>query len=573
MSHFVGVQEDITEQREYEDRLRQSATVFESTIEGVVITDVEGCIVDVNRAFSDITGYPREQAIGENPSLLRSGRHGPEFYQAMWASILSAGYWTGEIWNRCKDGRVIPEWLTISSVYDEEGLLTHYVGVFSDISQQKRTEEKLEYLAHHDPLTTLPNRLLFNARLHHALEHAERNRLTLAVIFLDLDRFKNINDSLGHPAGDLLLQQVADRLRHCVRTEDTVARIGGDEFTILLEGLGEPANAATVANKILLGFSEPFELEGRDQFVTASIGISVYPRDGRDNARLLRNADTAMYLVKEQGRNSYAFYAEQLTAQARERVMLENELHKALERNQLFLHYQPQVLLQTGEMIGAEALLRWRHPELGMIAPGRFIPIAEESGLIIDIGAWVLRKACLQAKQWLDEGLQLERIAVNIAGPQIQRGDLLGTTQQALELSGLPPQLLELEVTEGFIMREADHAIHLLGQMKALGVNLAIDDFGTGYSSLTYLKRLPIDILKIDQSFVRDIPQDANDMAIAKAVIAMGKSLGLQVIAEGVETEQQQRFLIQEGCSLGQGYLFSRPVPAKDLSVWQKKKS
>ena len=561
-----GSQTDITERKRAEERLRLAASVFENTAEGVIITDPAGTILDVNRAFSDITGYAKAEVTGRNPSVLKSGHHDGPFYATLWRSLLEAGLWRGEIWNRRKDGSIYPAWLTISQVLDAQGEVTHYVGVFSDVSRLKQSQAKLEYLAKHDALTDLPNRLLLTERLEQAIRHCQRREQGFALIFLDLDHFKHINDSFGHPAGDQLLHEVARRVVGSVRQDDTVARVGGDEFVVLLENLADPHKVANLACQLIRDLNAPLVLEQRDIRITASLGICTYPTDGADASTLMRNADAAMYRAKDRGRNTYEFYTEELTRNAFERVLLENNLRQALEQDQLSLLYQPQVALPTGRTCGVEALLRWWHPELGPISPVRFIPLAEECGLIFPIGQWVLRMACRQASEWLSQGLAFGRIAVNVAGPQIQRGGLADSLATILKETGLPADRLELEITESFIMQEAESAINELNALRALGVQLAIDDFGTGYSSLSYLKRLPIDKLKIDKSFIQDIPTDSNDAAITSAILAMAHNLDLAVIAEGVETAAQAEFLHAQGCREVQGYYFAKPLAAADFA-------
>ncbi len=564
---------DLSEIRRTQERLRLAASVFENTGEGVVITDADGNIVEVNRAFSEITGYRRDEVIGRNPRIWQSGRHDKGFFDQMWAVLRTTGEWRGELWNRRKDGTIFPELLTISSVFDDDHKLTHYVGVFTDIGQLKQTEQQLDHLAHHDSLTGLPNRLFLYGRLEQAIRHAERRGTQLAVIFQDLDNFKNINDSFGHPLGDELLTQVAAKLMGTMRREDIVARLGGDEFVTVLEDIGKAENVLVAAEKLMAAFAEPFPLGGLDIRVTTSIGISLYPSDGKDVPTLLRNADAAMYRAKAQGRNTYQFYTQELTRNAFERIVLENDLRRALDEEQLLLVYQPQVELLGGRVVGVEALLRWRHPELGLVPPVKFIPLAEECGLILQLGEYVLNTACRQGKRWLEKGVDFGCIAVNISAIQIQRGGLLDEVKKALALSAMPAARLELEVTEGFIMTQAEFAVGQLSELRQLGVTLSIDDFGTGYSSLNYLKKLPIHKLKIDQSFVRDIPNDANDMAIADAVIALGKSLGLTVIAEGVENAAQRQFLFDAGCQEGQGFLFGEPLSVPEFEQWMAERN
>ena len=490
----------------------------------------------------------------------------------MWATLRSAGRWQGEIWNRRKNGEVFPEWLSISPVTNEQGEVTNYVGVFADITTIKESERQLLHLAHHDPLTGLPNRLLFSARLEHALQQARRVPATIGLLFLDLDRFKNVNDSLGHALGDELLTQAAHRLRSCVRQQDTVARLGGDEFIVILQNLSDARDAGAVAEKILEALQQPFALTGHEVTVTASIGISLHPDDGQEGDTLLRNADAAMYRAKERGNNSYAYYTPELTAIVRERFDLENNLRRALERDEFQLFYQAQVSAADGRIVGAEALLRWQHLELGLVTPDKFIPLAEETGLIQPIGEWVLRTACAQARQWRSWGLPPVRLAINLSGQQITPEFINDKLELLLGEAQLEPSSLEFEITESFVMKHPEQAVQVLDRLRTLGISLAIDDFGSGYSSLGYLKRLPVHKLKIDQSLVRDIPSDPNDEAIARAVIALGHSLGLTVIAEGVENAMQGEFLRAEGCDEFQGFYYGRPIPADEFAELLRKK-
>lgn len=562
---IVGVGRDVTESKLAQEKMQQAAAVFESTLEGVIITDTSSRIVSTNEAFTRITGYRQEEVLGKTPAILHSGRHTPEFYKEMWDTVHKTGSWRGEVWNRRKNGELYPQWLTISTVQSASSKPQYYVGVFSDVSAIKKSEAELEHLAHHDPLTDLPNRLLFNSRLEHAIQRCVRENGQLAVLFLDLDRFKNVNDSFGHHFGDLLLIEVARQISHQLREADTVARLGGDEFVILLEDLREYEDAAQVANKITQALSHPFIINEREIFVTGSIGISVYPADGKSVTELVKNADAAMYRAKETGRNNYQFYTSELTAEAFEHVVLETQLRRALIHEELELHYQPMIDLCNRRLVGAEALVRWNHPTQGLVFPARFIPLAEEIGIIHAIGEWVLNEACSQAVKWLQDGLPFERMAVNISGQQIQRNDFTSTVESVLRKTGLNPRYLELEVTETSVMKQAEKSIRALQSLRDLGISVAIDDFGTGYSSLFNLKRLPIHKIKIDGSFIHHLPEDNNDAAIASAIIAMSKAMQLKVIAEGVETQTQMEYLLNEGCHQAQGFYFSRAVPAREF--------
>ena len=563
---FDGVVMDVTERREAEEQLRLAAAVFENTQDGVVITDTVPRILAINHAYHEITGYAEQEALGQSPNILQSGRHDRPFYQAMWASIEQTGHWQGEIWNRRKNGEVYPQWTTLSAVRNDQGELTNYVGVFTDISQLKQTEARLERLAHYDPLTELPNRLLFQSRMEHALERAQRQGNQVALLLIDLDRFKDVNDSLGHPAGDELLQKVVERMRQRLRDEDTLARLGGDEFVVLLERLARPQDAGRVAQELIDTLVQFFRLDsGAEVFISASIGISLFPEHGTTPRELTQHADAALYLAKDQGRHTYRYYTEALTRATQERLSLEARLRRALGRDELLVYYQPQVDIVSGRIVGAEALVRWLDPVEDMIMPDRFIHIAEESGLIIPLGEYVLRTACREAKAWTDAGLPALRLAVNLSPRQFIHPDLAGQILGVLQETGFDPNCLELELTESALMSDGGEAAMLLKQLRGLGVRLAIDDFGTGYSSLSYLRHFPLDTLKIDKSFVRDIPDHRDDMEIATAIIQLAHILGFTVLAEGVETEAQLNFLREHGCDLYQGFLFSKPVPASEF--------
>jgi len=539
--------------------------VVANTAEGVVITNAAREILEVNQAFCDITGYNHDEVIGKNPRLLQSGQQDDEFYSQMWQEIQQQGRWRGELINRKKDGSLYPSWQTISAVFDDQGTLRHYVSVFSDITQIKQSQEEVFHLAYHDTLTNLPNRLLLKERLNQAIKHAHRKQRTFTLMFVDLDNFKNINDTQGHNEGDLLLQNIATLLRHTLRDKDTIARIGGDEFILLFDDVAELQEAEKLASKVLSVLSAPIELSESSANISASIGICQFPQDGDSADELLKNADTAMYRAKQQGRNNFQFYSAELTRHVVERVELEKALRNALQQDEFCLHYQPQIDLNSGQVIGAEALLRWHSDQLGNVSPDRFIPVAEESGLILAVGHWVVKEACRQIRKWKDQQLTIGKVAVNISGAQISKTDLAAEVRNLMTEYQLSPTDLSLEVTETFVMQHQNTAVSQLSILHGMNLELAIDDFGTGYSSLSYLKKLPINKLKIDKSFIQDIPHDPDDMAIARTIIALADSLGLTVIAEGVETEEQAAYLKATGCHQAQGYLYGKPMSAEQL--------
>lgn len=558
---------DITARKEAEARLKLVEHVFENTTEGILVTDADEVILEVNQGFEQITGYTREDVIGKTPQFLRSGQHDDAFFQTMQESIVQNGAWEGEIWNRRKSGEVYPEWLSIRAVKNDDGAVINYTAVFSDITLRKESEQRLNFLANHDALTKLPNRALLQERIDHALHIAQRNRTQIAILFIDLDRFKVINDTLGHHAGDLLLLECASRLQACLRESDTIARQGGDEFVVLLEDFGEDVQFLTaVARKIMATLTQSFVLLGQEVFISASIGISIFPQDGHDLGTLLKNADIAMYRAKEQGKNNYQFYASDSNVHSFERLALENSLRRALERDEFVLYYQPKVDLKTDTIVGAEALVRWMHADMGMVPPAQFIPLAEETGLIVQIGEWVLREACRQNSAWRMAGLPSIAVAVNLSGGQFRNDKLPQTIASALTWSGLEPSGLELEITESMIMHNPERAAAILREFRDMGIQTSIDDFGTGYSSLGYLKRFPVNTLKVDRSFVQDVPGDLDDTAITQAIIALAHSLNLKVVAEGVETEAQLEFLRHQRCEQVQGYIYSKPLPAEKFA-------
>ncbi|WP_111642964.1 bifunctional diguanylate cyclase/phosphodiesterase [Marinimicrobium alkaliphilum] len=563
----VGTHIDITKQVEDEAKLELAAKVFERGSEGFLITNPEQEIVMVNHAFLRITGYDEDEVIGNTPRMLSSGRHDASFYEAMWDSINTTGVWQGEVWNRRKDGSIYPEWLSISRMTDGEGRVSHYIGIVSDITRLKQDQEQIHQLAYYDPLTSLPNRSLLEERANQALHLAHRSGQSLAMLFLDLDNFKTINDSLGHHVGDELLVAFAQRVQKIIREGDTFARPGGDEFIVLLPDT-DANGAAHAAQKILEMLAPPFVVGSYELSITSSVGIAIYPDDGDNLNSLYTNADIAMYRAKQEGRNTYSFFTPELQTHYVRTLELENAMRRALELNQFELHYQPQQCLHTGAIIGLEALLRWTHPTLGRVSPAEFIPIAETSGLILPIGEWVLRTAARQARKWIDQGIAPPKIAINLSAMQFRQPQLAQRILDILKSTELPPEYLELELTESITMDNPEKAITAIEKLHDAGVALSIDDFGTGYSSLSYLKRLKIYKLKIDQSFVRDMTTDMDDRVIISTIIKLSQSLGLRCIAEGVETREQLELLRDMGCQDIQGYYLSRPLDTEAITAF-----
>ena len=566
ITHFLSVQEEITARKEREGRLELFARIFDGIHEAVMVIDMKNEVVFVNPAFTSITQFNANEVIGKFPSIMSSGLMDKTFNQVIQQDLESNGHWQGEIVDRRKDDESYSAWLSISSMKNERGDISHHIAVFSDLSERKAVEERMAHMAQHDFLTDLPNRMLLHDRLEQAIIRSARERCKVAVLYLNLDRFKSINDTLGHLIGDKLLQEVARRITAVGRLSDTVSRQGSDDFIIMLPDLDAPEDVSTMATKLLQSVSCPYLIDGNEIEVTASIGISIFPENGRNGDTLIKNADAAMYYAKESGRNNYQFFTGEMNRNAVERISIEKNLRHALERKEFCLHYQPQVDLRSGKVVGVEALIRWNHPTLGLVAPGYFISIAEESGLIIPIGEWVLREACCQNVAWRKQGLPNIVMSVNLSVVQFRQKNLCEMIMSILQECELEPSSLELEITESVLMHNPDVAIVLLQQLRQHGIKLSMDDFGTGYSSLSYLKRFPFSKLKIDQSFVRDLINDSDDAEIVSTIINMARNLKLVVIAEGVETAEQLIYLQQHECDEMQGYYFSKPVDANTFA-------
>ncbi|MDX8396978.1 MAG: EAL domain-containing protein, partial [Mariprofundaceae bacterium] len=561
----------VVQRKALEEKLHLSSALFEHSLDAVMVTNADQMIEAVNPAFVETTGYSEAEALGATPSILSSGLHDKAFYQAMWQEISEHGVWVGEIRNKRKNGQLFQEWLKIIEIKNNVGEITHYVANFSNISSSSTGMQRFYYLAHYDSLTGLPNRALFHERLKSELKNAARRKSILAVLFMDLDHFKNINDTLGHGIGDELLKEVAKRLSGCTRDNDLISRQGGDEFTGILMDLNHAEDAARVAKNIIDALSQPVVIGSHQLFVTSSVGISVYPDDGTDMETLIKHADSAMYQAKESGRNNFQFYTKKLHAASKRRFELEAQLRHAIENDEFEVVYQPQVNVQTGSLRGMEALLRWNNAELGMVSPAEFIPVAEEVGLIVPIGKWVLRTACAQCKAWRDQGYPKLLVAVNLSSRQFCEPNFLNMLIEVIFETKISPRQLELELTEGIIMKSDTATVRTLNEINECGVHLSVDDFGTGYSSMSYLKRFPLDKLKIDKSFIDNLTTDSDDEAIVTAIISLSKSLKLTVVAEGVELEEQRQWLKANGCDVIQGYFYSKPLSADKFEQFMQK--
>ncbi len=570
---YLAIKLNITEYKEQQQKLQQSATVYETIGDGIMITDSEKKILSVNPAFIQMFGYEEEELIGKEPMIVSSSKQDRSFYKRMWYSLMKRDRWTGKMYNRTKGGKMLPIWLTITTVRDKIGAIESFIAIYTNLEEIIEMEEKADFLAYHDSLTHLPNRAHFEREITHIFDLAKSNHEKIAVLFIDLDRFKVINDTLGHHIGDEMLIYLAKRIKNILREDDLFARIGGDEFVIILDPLKEKVNAAMMAEKILAVIREPIQVHNYHLNTTASIGIALYPDDGSEKTEIIKHADSAMYHAKEKGKDRYEFYTKQLSIDIQMRLDLEQQLKHALTNKEIYVHYQPQYDLKSGKVSGAEALVRWYNPTLGQVPPELFISIAEETGFVLDLGYFVFEEACQEFMSWEEKGLNIDSVSVNISSVQFREDSLLDNFKKVIEKTGISPQNIEIEITEGFIMEYSTTNLTILEELRRIGCKISIDDFGTGYSSMSYMKSLPLDTIKIDKSFVEDLPHDTHDVEVSKAIIALSKSLGYQVIAEGIENELQEAFLKDNGCDIGQGYYFAKPMDSSAFVAFVKEKN
>jgi len=570
---YLAIKLDITDYKEQQQKLQQSAAVYENIGDGIMITDSEKKILSINPAFLQMFGYEEEELVGQEPMIISSVKQDRSFYKRMWYSLTRRDRWTGKIYNKTKSGKVLPIWLTITVVRDKIGAIANFIAIYTNLEEIVEMEEKADFLAYHDSLTHLPNRANFEREIVRVFDVAKDNHEMIAILFIDLDRFKVINDTLGHHVGDEMLVYLAKRIKNILRKDDLFARIGGDEFVIILESLKTRKNAAMMAEKILSVVREPIQVQNYHLNTSASIGIALYPDDGLEKSEIIKHADSAMYYAKEKGKDRYEFYTKQLSLDIQMRLALEQELKHALKNKEIYVYYQPQYDLKNGKVIGAEALVRWYNPTLGQVSPELFVSVAEETGIIIELGYFVFEEACREFMHWKEQGLNIDSISVNISSVQFRKDDLLENFKKVIEKVGISPHNIDVEITERFIMEYSTTNLTILEELRSIGCQISIDDFGTGYSSMSYMKSLPLDTIKIDKSFVIELPHDIHDVEVSKAIIALSKSLGYKVIAEGIENELQESFLREHGCDVGQGYYFAKPMDTGAFVAFAKEKN
>ncbi|TET87219.1 MAG: EAL domain-containing protein [Sulfurovum sp.] len=570
---YLAIKLDITDYIEQQQKLQQSAAVYETIGDGIMITDSEKKILSINPSFIQMFGYDEEELIGQEPTIITSTKQDRIFYRRMWYSLMTKDRWKGKMYNKAKSGKRLPTWLTITVVRDKVGAIANFIAIYANLEEIIEMEEKADYLAYHDSLTQLPNRAHFERQIVDIFDLAKMSKEKVAILFVDLDRFKVINDTLGHHVGDGMLVELAERIKKVLGKNDLLARIGGDEFVVILNPVKEKKDAGVMAAKILSVIREPINVQDYHLNTTASIGIAFYPEDGEDRSTIVKHADSAMYHAKDKGKDNYQFYTKQLSLDVQARLNLEQELLHAMEREELFLYYQPQYYLKSGKISGAEALLRWENLNLGRVSPDKFISIAEETGIIVDIGYFVFEEACKEYMHWKEQGLDIDSISVNISSVQFREDDLFEKLKEIIIKVGIPPYSIEIEITESFIMEYSTTNLTILEDLRNIGCKISIDDFGTGYSSMSYMKSLALDTIKIDKSFVADLPHNTHDVEVSKAIIALSKSLGYHVIAEGIETPEQEKFLLEYHCDIGQGYYFAKPMDSSAFVAFVKEKN